>query len=105
MLHQTFGDSFSHGIDHPVRDLSFEPTGGVRATLHQVGGYAYPLHFPLEYGLDAGEPDDWVLLAQFDSDGRARMHWGDCGLIYWLIRRQDLAARRFDRAAFTLQCY
>nr|WP_141714890.1 DUF1963 domain-containing protein [Micromonospora mirobrigensis] len=25
-------------------------------------------------------------------------------MIYWLIRAEDLAARRVDRAVFTLQC-
>lgn len=32
------------------------------------------------------------------------MIWGDCGRIYWMMRRADLAARRFDRAGFDLQC-
>ena len=45
-----------------------------------------------------------VLLAQIDSDARTGMGWGDAGRLYWLIRRDDLAAGRFDRAAFTWQC-
>jgi uncharacterized protein YwqG len=32
------------------------------------------------------------------------MMWGDSGILYWLIRPDDLAARRFDGAAFTWQC-
>jgi uncharacterized protein YwqG len=31
------------------------------------------------------------------------MLWGDLGRLYWLIRLDDLAAYRFDRAAFTWQ--
>jgi uncharacterized protein YwqG len=31
------------------------------------------------------------------------MEWGDTGRLYWLIRREDLAARRFERATFTWQ--
>ncbi|MGG7575788.1 DUF1963 domain-containing protein [Streptomyces sirii] len=45
-----------------------------------------------------------MLLAQFDSDDDADMMWGDCGALYWLIRPEDLADRRFDRAMFTWQC-
>jgi hypothetical protein len=45
-----------------------------------------------------------VLLAQIDSDARTSMGWGDAGRLYWLIGRDDLAAGRFDKAAFTWQC-
>lgn len=44
-----------------------------------------------------------VLLAQIDSDSRSGMAWGDTGRLYWLIRRDDLAAGRFDKATFTWQ--
>ncbi|WP_236075883.1 YwqG family protein [Streptomyces coffeae] len=46
----------------------------------------------------------WTLLAQFDSDGDAGMSWGDCGVLYWLIRSEHLAANRFDQALLTMQC-
>ncbi|MGI5338444.1 DUF1963 domain-containing protein [Streptomyces sp. CA-181903] len=29
---------------------------------------------------------------------------GDAGTLYWLIRRRDLAERRFERAVLTWQC-
>jgi len=47
---------------------------------------------------------DWVLLLQLDSDDRANIMWGDAGMLYFWIRRQDLAELRFDRAWFALQC-
>lgn len=47
---------------------------------------------------------DWVLLLQLDSDDDARMMWGDAGMLYFWIRRTDLAARRFERVWATLQC-
>ncbi|WP_338117962.1 DUF1963 domain-containing protein [Streptomyces coryli] len=50
------------------------------------------------------EAGRWVLLAQFDSEDAAGMMWGDCGSLYWLIRPEDLAAGRFERAMFTWQC-
>jgi uncharacterized protein YwqG len=30
--------------------------------------------------------------------------WGDRGMLYFYIKRQDLAARRFENAWFSLQC-
>jgi uncharacterized protein YwqG len=47
---------------------------------------------------------DWVLLLQLDSDDRANIMWGDAGMLYFWIRRQDLAALRFDRTWLSLQC-
>ncbi|MCC9711456.1 DUF1963 domain-containing protein [Streptomyces sp. MNU76] len=44
-----------------------------------------------------------TLLAQFGADGDARTTWGDEGTLYWLIRAEDLAARRFDQARLTVQ--
>jgi uncharacterized protein YwqG len=48
---------------------------------------------------------DWLLLLQIDSDDGAGMMWGDAGRLYFWIRRQDLADRRFDQAWLILQCY
>jgi len=31
--------------------------------------------------------------------------FGDCGSIYFYIRKEDLAARRFDRVWLIQQCY
>ncbi len=41
--------------------------------------------------------EEWILLLQLDSDASARMMWVDNGRLYFAIRKQDLAARRFDR--------
>lgn len=49
--------------------------------------------------------DDWLLLLQLDTDDRVEIMWGDAGMIYYLIRRQDLAARDFSRVWLCLQCY
>lgn len=56
--------------------------------------------------LEAGI-NDWVMLLQIDSDGDTPpgWAWGDGGCVYFWIRRQDLAARRFERAWAILQCY
>ncbi|MBO0652978.1 DUF1963 domain-containing protein [Streptomyces triculaminicus] len=86
---------------------------------HRVGGHATAVQNPVDHEIAHavlggkvawGEPamDEearrWTLLAQFDSDHRAQMMWGDTGCLYWLIRPEDLAERRFDRAMFTWQC-
>jgi uncharacterized protein YwqG len=56
-----------------------------------------------------GKPDDLNglrLFLQLDSytDGKKWAEWGDSGTLYFLIRDADLAARRFDRCAFEMQC-
>ncbi len=49
---------------------------------------------------------DWELLLQIDTDEDGPgWCWGDVGRIYFWIRRQDLAARRFDRSWLVLQCH
>lgn len=48
---------------------------------------------------------DWTLLLQVDSDEAAGMMWADLGRIYYWIRREDLAHRRFDRVWCVLQCH
>ncbi len=99
-----------------------------RIPLHQLGGHPAPIQHagmalecqlashglyqgddrhadhPLRPSLAAGAAD-WVLLLQLDSDDAAGMQWGDAGLLYLWIRRQDLAARRFEAAWQLLQCH
>jgi uncharacterized protein YwqG len=56
-------------------------------------------------GALANGADDWILLLQVDTDedGPGWM-WGDCGHIYYWIRKQDLAQRDFDHAYVVLEC-
>lgn len=108
------------GDDHPVWGEDFRAAlwEHARGTEHRIGGHATPVQDEVEtevaHGVLGGPPWDdprireealhWVLLAQVDTDDDAGMMWGDCGALYWLIRPEDLAARRFDRAMFTWQC-
>ena len=49
---------------------------------------------------------DWELLLQIDSDeDNCNMMWGDSGRLYLWIRKDDLAARVFDKSWLVLQCY
>ena len=62
-------------------------------------GYKDPRRKALESGAN-----DWILLLQLDSDETAEFMWGDAGMLYYWIRKQDLAANRFDRVWMTMQC-
>ncbi|MGW3964820.1 YwqG family protein [Amycolatopsis sp. NPDC005003] len=87
-----------------------------RGPEHQVGGFAAPVQGAVENEIAAEVLGDyrhprraeeaarWVLLAQIDSDDKTDMTWGDMGMLYWVIRTDDLEAGRFERARCTLQC-
>lgn len=62
-------------------------------------GYKDPRRKALESGAD-----DWMLLLQLDSDDTAEFMWGDSGMLYYWVRKQDLAVNRFDRVWMTMQC-
>ena len=46
---------------------------------------------------------DWQLLLQIDSDENAGMRWGNAGMLYYWIKRDDLKARHFDDTWLVLQ--
>ena len=50
--------------------------------------------------------DRWVLLFQMGTvaDEDTELMYGDCGLIYFWIRKEDLAARNFNYVRLILQC-
>lgn len=62
-------------------------------------GYNDPRAKALEDGAD-----DWELLLQLDSDETCDLMWGDVGMLYFWIRRQDLSEQRFEKVWMTLQC-
>lgn len=48
---------------------------------------------------------EWQLLLQVASSEKDDFRmFGDCGNLYFYIRKEDLAARRFDKAWLILQC-
>lgn len=94
---------------------------------HQIGGYPYEIQgadMDLECelvsnGLFCGDStgyndarakileqnrSDWTLLLQIDSDDSADMMWGDCGTLYFYIKKQDLKALNFENVWMILQC-
>ncbi len=48
---------------------------------------------------------DWRLLLQLDTDENAEMIWGDCGTLYFWIRKQDAKMGCFDKVKLIFQCY
>jgi len=94
-------------------------------TQHQMFGYSSPVQNEMELESDflrRGEevrwdlpPDrfisatrDWILLLQVDTDdykeGPGWM-WGDAGMVYFWIHRDDLVAKAFDKVICIEQCH
>lgn len=48
--------------------------------------------------------NDMVLLFQMDSDDDLDVMWGDVGILYFCINKEDLFNKQFDKVKFTLQC-
>lgn len=51
--------------------------------------------------------EDWLMLMQMDTIDNEKevMMFGDCGRIYYCIRKQDLKERKFDKIWLILQCF
>ncbi len=49
---------------------------------------------------------DWTLLLQLSTITKNDFEWmfGDCGMLYYYIKKEDLAEKRFDNVWFSLQC-
>ena len=105
----------------------FRDSYPVRGPRHQLLGWPTPIQNEMElecqlasHGIYFGDAkgykdprvaqlretiDEWQLLLQVDTDDDARMAWGDGGMIYFWIRKQDLEERAFDKAWLVLQSF
>lgn len=91
---------------------------------HQMFGYARPVQTEMEIECDflrrhqevawnsptdrfVAATRDWVLILQVDTDenGGPGWMWGDAGIVYFWIHRDDLAARAFDKVICIEQCH
>lgn len=68
-----------------------------------ANGVADPGADPQKVAALSAGANDWVLLLQVDSNQSVAMEWANAGMLYFWIRRQDLAARKFDQAWVVLQ--
>lgn len=94
---------------------------------HQLAGYPEPIQNPdmelecelasngLYCGNETGFNDprakeleknksEWVLLLQIDTDDDTDMMWGDCGMLYFWIKKTDLANLNFNYVWMISQC-
>ncbi|MBR6801616.1 MAG: DUF1963 domain-containing protein [Eubacteriaceae bacterium] len=63
---------------------------------------------PQELKMDIREKaKDWILLLQLSTIKTDDYEWmfGDCGMLYYYIRKDDLKNCRFENMWFSLQCY
>jgi len=107
---------------HLPADVAETPGPANYPPIHRLGGVPHEIQNPMQAecelarrGEDPHAPPysrleeeakaRWRLLLQVDSDDAAGMMWGDAGMLYYWIRDDDLAARRFDRAWCVMQCY
>jgi len=93
--HQLFGHPAQ--IQGPMEEICQLGSNGVN-----VGDFSYHTDTRTESLLLGSS--EWRLLLQLGSDERLGMMWGDCGRLFFWIRREDLAARRFDKIWMVLQC-
>lgn len=108
------------------RALQEELVGSSGSTHHRLLGHPQVVQNPMELecqlvtnGIYCGSSEgyegderkslesgaaDWRLLLQIDSDDAPGWMWGDVGRIYFWIKQQDLALRRFDDVWLIFQC-
>jgi len=112
-----WGPHSFHQFRQGLWDLAPQPN-------HRIGGHALPVQHEVgrrvawvqlagdevSPSLASNDPAvdrearRWTLLGQIDSDQGAGMRWGGgSACLYWLIRTDDLAARKFEAAALTWQ--
>jgi uncharacterized protein YwqG len=76
---------------------------------HQLLGHPFQIQGDLLWECQqdtgyAGDPTDWRLLLQIDTDDDAGVMWGDVGILYFYIPQQALAARDFSQVHLIMQC-
>jgi len=116
-------------LDEHLKVLGVDPEA--EPDEHKLLGYAYVIQNEMVTECEAlycemhgeayEEPEDlseaniqshqkqseWILLLQLGTISQDDLFimFGDSGMLYFYIRKEDLAARRFDKVLFSLQCY
>ena len=69
-----------------------------------MGGISYPKKYKEEIKKAS---KDWVLLFQMDTveSDNYELMFGDCGHLYFWIKKEDLANKNFENIWLILQCY
>jgi len=88
----TIQDMVQYGCEYVARGYSL--------------GYGLPkISDEIKSDIESHE-QDWILLFQLDTieSENYQLMFGDCGRIYFMIRKNDLAQRNFDNVQLILQC-
>ena len=116
------------GMSDLQRDLYIDHVSAASGMTHMLGGYSDIIQGPdmalqcqlASNGISCSDPrafetaearalsagaSAWRPLMQVASDDKARMNWGDGGMLYFWIRDSDLKAARFDKVWMVVQCY
>ena len=69
-----------------------------------MGGIGYPKKYKEEIKKAS---KDWILLFQMDTveSDNYELMFGDCGYLYFWIKKEDLANKNFENIWLLLQCY
>jgi uncharacterized protein YwqG len=92
--HQLGG--IARAIQHPVEEEVVQALNGLHG---QVGGFDRERWLQLK-----PQAADWRLLLQIDSDETLDAMWGDAGTVWWMARRDDVAAGRWENGMWNFQC-
>ena len=125
-IYRPYSAGFSTIKTYPESEDEEQAPAG-QPPFHMMGGYPFAIQNPdmedecqlASQGIYLGngdghrspegkamlqEPNDWTLLLQFDSDDDAGVMWGDSGILYFWVRRSDLAKKDFSKVWMILQC-
>lgn len=95
------------GATHPIhRMLGFPDTiqDDMRMECQlAANGIADPGSAPEQVAALAAGANDWLLLLQVDTDESVGMRWANAGMLYFWIRRDDLAKQKFENVWVVLQ--
>ena len=90
-------------------DFLGERLSGEWGEMHHLGGWAKEIQGDARPSSAIRGEEEWDLLMQLSSDSPLKQEglgwmWGDGGIVYFWIKRDDLAARRFDGVWCGFQC-
>jgi uncharacterized protein YwqG len=96
-----YSDLLDQLRNHGVSESSWN-----RISRSKLFGWPHWVQNEIDEMRNPDDPNGLSLLLQLDTytDGKKWTEWGDAGRLYFIIRNADLAARRFDRCEFEMQC-
>lgn len=106
-----FRDEFFHFDDSSEEDtttlhyLLGEPFNIQNNVFEEIVYYEHEEKHEWDSDEVSSKSKEMVLLFQMDSDDDLEVMWGDSGILYFCIEKEDLKNKRFAQTKFILQCY